>query len=316
MDFLDKKMQVLSKSLESLSSWEALSPYLIAILTLIIGYIIGRSLSRAAGTIVRQSGSAHGALLTQKIVLYGVFTIAVIFALANLGLKVSGLLATAGIFTVALGFAAQTSVSNVISGFFLLFDRPFSIGDTVKIDTTLGTILSIDLLSTRIRTFDNLMVRIPNEGLLKSTITNYTLYNVRRVEIPISVAFGSDLENVRKIILDIMHEHRLILDEPAAAIIFDTMTDSGVNLLVRAWAERADYITARSELTMGIHNALVENGISIPFPKRIVHLEQTGPWRVETYQTDAPPVDEIARPKLTKSTSSVKPLQNMLGEHE
>src|SRR5690606_3585067 len=118
MDFIDTKLQAFSKSLEGMTSWEALSPYLIALLTLIIGYLIGRSLAKAAGSIVRQSGSAHGALLTQKIVLYVVFTIAVIFALANLGLKVSGLLATAGIFTVALGFAAQTSVSNVISGFF------------------------------------------------------------------------------------------------------------------------------------------------------------------------------------------------------
>lgn len=315
MNFFDTRMQAIGKSLEKLASWEALSPYMMAILTLIIGYIIGRSLARAAGTIVRQSGSAHGALLTQKIVLYLVFTIALIFALANLGLKVSGLLATAGIFTVALGFAAQTSVSNVISGFFLFFDRPFSIGDTVKIDTTLGTVLSIDLLSTRIRTFDNLMVRIPNEGLLKSTIINYTLYNVRRVEIPIAVAFGSDLENVRKIILKIAHDHRLILDEPAPAIIFDTMTDSGVNLLVRAWAERSDYITARSELTMGIHNALAESGISIPFPQRIVHLEQTGPWRVETYQTSAPPA-EPAVVKTAKTTSGIKALQDTLGEHE
>lgn len=316
MDFIDTKLQAFSKSLEGMTSWEALSPYLIALLTLIIGYLIGRSLAKAAGSIVRQSGSAHGALLTQKIVLYVVFTIAVIFALANLGLKVSGLLATAGIFTVALGFAAQTSVSNVISGFFLFFDRPFSIGDTVKIDTTLGTVLSIDLLSTRIRTFDNLMVRIPNEGLLKSTIINYTLYNVRRVEIPISVAFGSDLQHVREIIIGIMNNHKLILDEPAPAVIFDMMTDSGINLLVRAWTERADYITARSELTMGIHNVLVESGITIPFPQRIVHLEQTGPWRVETYQTDAPAEPVTRKGVHIKATSGIQALQDTMGKPE
>lgn len=304
MDFINTRMQAITNSLENMASWEALSPYVMAIFTLLIGYIIGRSLARAAGTIVRQSGSAHGALLTQKIVLYFVFTIAFVFALANLGLKISGLLATAGIFTVALGFAAQTSVSNVISGFFLFFDRPFSIGDTVKIDATLGTILSIDLLSTRVRTFNNLMVRIPNEGLLKSTIINYTLYNVRRVEIPISVAFGSDLDHVRELIIGIMDEHKLILDEPAPAVIFDMMTDSGVNLLIRAWTERVDFITARSELTMGIHNALVQAAISIPFPQRIVHLEQTGPWRVETYQTNTLPTEPEA-PKTP--TSSVEP---------
>ncbi|MBA2661127.1 MAG: mechanosensitive ion channel family protein [Bradymonadaceae bacterium] len=301
MDFINEQMRALVRGFGRVGGWEALAPYGIALLTMIAGYVAARSLARAMETLIRQTGSVHSALIARKLVFYVVFLVVFVVALANMGIKVSGLLAAAGIFTVAIGFAAQTSVSNVISGFFLFFDRPFSINDTVKIDTVLGTVISIDLLSTRIRTFDNLMVRIPNEGLLKATITNYTLYSVRRVEIQVSVAYGSDLKKTRETILGVMDRHRLILDEPAPAVIFDILADSGVNLLVRGWAERVDYITARSELTMGIHDALNAAEINIPFPQRVVHLEQVGPWRVESY---------VAKEELELEEEIVEPVSD------
>lgn len=296
MDALLTQLLSLAREFQTRGGWDLLSPYLTAIVIVAIGYVVARSVARGAEALIRQMGSEHSAVITQKLVFYGLLVVAILIALTQLGIKLSGLLAAAGIFTVALGFAAQTSVSNVISGFFLFMDRPFSINDTVKIDTTLGTVVSIDLLSTRIRTFDNLMVRIPNEALLKSTIINYTLFNVRRVDIPVAIQYGTDLQEVREIILEVLDRHPTVLDEPAPAVLFDALGESGVSIIVRAWIERSEFITSRSELTMGIHDALAAHGIRIPMPQRMVHLQQSGgPWQVEP-----------ARPAPTDEKSSEK----------
>ncbi|MFP4599344.1 MAG: mechanosensitive ion channel family protein, partial [Persicimonas sp.] len=169
----------------------------------------------------------------------------------------------------------QTSVSNVISGLFLLIDRPFSINDTVQIDQTLGTIIAIDLLSTKIRTFDNLVVRLPNEALLKSTITNYTLFGVRRIEIPVQVAYSTDLGQAHDVLRGVMRDHTAVLDEPAPVVLTDLLADSGVNLLIRAWVIRTDFVQARSDLTTAVKEALEEADIQIPFPQRVIHHVNT-----------------------------------------
>lgn len=279
---------------ERLGGWEVIAPYVIVIAMLVIGYALARLVARGAGKLIAQAGSEHNAVIASKLVFYSLFVLVFIAALSQLGIRVSALLAAAGVFTIALGFAAQTSVSNVISGFFLFFDRPFSINDTVKIDNTLGTIVAIDLLSSRIRTFDNLMVRIPNEAVLKSTIINYTLFSVRRIEIPVSVEYGTDLKQTRKVLLEAMTDHPLLLDEPEPAILFDSLGADGVDILVRVWVERADFLKAKSELVMRIHDVLAEANITIPFPQRVVHLRQDGPITLGALQTLESPSDSGA----------------------
>ncbi|MFU8807239.1 MAG: mechanosensitive ion channel family protein, partial [Bradymonadaceae bacterium] len=198
---------------------------------------------------------------------------------------------------------AQTSVSNVISGFFLFFDRPFSINDTVKIDDILGTIVTIDLLSSRIRTFDNLMVRIPNEAVLKATIINYTLFQVRRIEVPVSVEYGADLKKVREVLLEVMGNHPLLLDEPEPVVLFDALGDDGVELNVRVWVERTDFLRVKSDLVMRIHDSLTAARITIPFPQRVVHLrhEEAPVEASEAEETEGPGAEppEVATPEET-----------------
>lgn len=244
---------------------------MIALAIFVVGIFLARSLAKGVERFMRQQGSEHGAAVGKKVVFYVVLMLAVFGALTQLGVKLTGLLTAAGIFTVAIGFAAQTSVSNVISGLFLLVDRPFSINDTVKIDQTIGTVVSIDLLSTKVRTFDNLVVRIPNEALLKSTITNYTLFEVRRIDIPVSVAYSTDLGEAQQVLKQVMRRHQDVLDEPAPAVLVELLADSGITLVVRAWVVRSDFITAKSELTQAIKEALEAADIEIPFPQRVVH---------------------------------------------
>jgi small-conductance mechanosensitive channel len=273
---------------------ESLETYIIALIIFVVGIVLARVIANVVARGLRQRGSEHMVAVGKKVTFYTLLLLASFAALTHLGVKLTGLLTAAGIFTVAIGFAAQTSVSNVISGLFLLVDRPFSINDTVKIDTTIGTVLSIDLLSTRVRTFDNLVVRIPNETLLKSTITNYTLFDVRRIEIPVAVAYSTDLSQAKNVLEKVMRANQVVLDEPAPAVLIDLLADSGINLLIRAWVIRTDFVTARSELTQAVKEALNEAGIEIPFPQRVVHHDYDD---APTGQLTASPtrsVEEIA----------------------
>ncbi|RAL25269.1 mechanosensitive ion channel protein [Lujinxingia litoralis] len=275
-------LETLKHWLSRSGGWESMEPYVLGAFWVLAGYFIARLFARGVDRVVRlrHGASPHSAVIASKTAFYSAFSLVVLVALSTLGVELSGLLAAAGIFTVALGFAAQTSVSNIISGFFLFMDRPFSIDDTVKIDTTLGTVISIDLLSTRIRTFDNLMVRIPNEALLKSTITNYTLYGVRRIEVPVRVPFACDLVELQRSLTQTMHALPNILDEPSPVVLIDRFGENGMELLVRAWSERQHYISARSELTGTIHARLQELGVDIPLPQRVLHLSpSTSPER-------------------------------------
>ena len=121
-------------------------------------------------------------------------------ALRELGFDLSVVLGAAGILSVAIGFASQTSTSNLISGLFLMLERPFSIGDVIKVDSTTGEVISIDLLSVKIRTFDNLFVRSPNESMIKTQVTTLTKFPIRRADLQVGIAFKEDIERVKEIL--------------------------------------------------------------------------------------------------------------------
>lgn len=266
MEFGDLRKLVTESSLG-----EAAWPWLMAVLILVLGVVAGRLLAGAGAQVARRSGSEHLSSIARRLIFYGVLLFAMFVALGQFGIKPSALLTTAGLLTVAIGFAAQTSVANVISGLFLIIDRPFSINDTVKVDTTLGIVTAIDLLSTKVRTFDNLVVRFPNEAMLKATIVNYSLHSVRRIEQTITVAYDTDLDQAVEVIHGCLRAHPSILDEPEPFVLVDLLADSGINIVVRGWCVRQEFVQARSELTMAVKRAIQEAGIEIPFPQRVIH---------------------------------------------
>ncbi len=265
-------MKTLNAIWKSLGGWDKLGDYIVALIIVLVGYVLARSVAAAIQRIGGRQQPNHSALVGAKFARYGLLILSVILALNQVGIKLTGLLAAAGIATVAISFAAQTSVSNIISGIFLLFDRPFSIGETIKVDTTLGVVLSVGLLSSKMRTFDNLVVRIPNEALLKSTIVNYSLMQVRRVDLALLIALDADLIQAQRVVLDAMRAHRLVLDEPPPFIVVDEIRESGVLFQARAWALSSDYIQARSALNCAIVDALRRAQIEIPLPQRVVTL--------------------------------------------
>lgn len=221
--------------------------------------------------VVTKKHSEHYGMLAGKIVHYVMMVMVIVIFLTEMGLSLTPLLGAAGVLGVAIGFASQTSVSNIISGFFLIAERPFSVGDVIQVGQTTGVVLSIDTLSAKLRTFDNRFVRIPNEILIKSEVTNITKFPIRRVEIGVSVSYGSDLKQVREILMDIAETNPLALQEPQPVVNFQQFGASSVDLQFQVWTNRENFIRLRNEVNEEIKRRFDAAGVEIPFPQMVVH---------------------------------------------
>ncbi|MEK7703527.1 MAG: mechanosensitive ion channel family protein [Myxococcota bacterium] len=216
-------------------------------------------------------------LLFRRLIAYAVLGVSVAWALQELGVRLGVLLGAAGVLTVAAGFAAQTSASNLISGLFLMGEQPFRVGDVIQLGETVGEVVSVDLLSVRLRTFDNLLVRIPNESVLRSNVTNLTHFPVRRLDMKIGVAYKEDLRNVREVLLGVADGNPLCLEEPRALMIVRGFGDSSIELQFSVWATQANFLELRNSMYEGVKRAFDDASIEIPFPHRTLYGGSGGP---------------------------------------
>lgn len=233
---------------------------------LVVGLMIARLAGALAGRLARKRLDEQGSMIARRIVFYGLTFLTFAGTLHQLGFNLGVLLGTAGILTVALGFASQTSASNLISGLFLLAERPFVVGDLITIEGQTGFVLSIDLLSVKLRTFDNLMVRVPNETIIKTQVTNLTRFPIRRVDLQIGVAYKENLERVRDLLMAVADRNPLCLDEPEPLFIFLGYGDSALTMQFSVWAVRDNFLELRNNMYLEIKAAFDEAGIEIPFP--------------------------------------------------
>ena len=202
-----------------------------------------------------------------------------------MGFKLTALLGAAGIAGIAIGFASQTSVSNIISGLFLISEKPFEVGDLIKVDDTKGNVLSIDLLSVKLRTLDNQLVRIPNESLIKNQVTNITRFPIRRFDINVGVAYKEDVSRVREVLLDIAKNNPYCLDEPEPLVLFLNFGDSALEFLFAVWFVKTDFFKLRNSVMQDIKERFDAEGIEIPFPHRTLYTGSvTEPFPVYVVQ--------------------------------
>jgi small-conductance mechanosensitive channel len=246
--------------------WEKIEVFLYVVLIVLVGALVVRLLSRWTGKVVGKRFSEERGSLARKAVLYTGWVIIILTALSQMGVNLTAILAAAGVAGIAIGFAAQTSLSNVISGIFLTVERPFRVGNMIQIGDTLGMVLSIDLLSVKMRMFDNRFVRIPNETFIKEKVINYSRFPIRRVDLMIGVAYKEDVERVRQVLFDVAREHPLALQEPEPLCFCWNFNTSSVDLLFVVWAVQDDWLTLKSELLTNIKKRFDELGIEIPFP--------------------------------------------------
>lgn len=210
--------------------------------------------------------SQQSIMIARKVVFYTGMFVILILVLKQLNVKLAALLGAAGIAGIAIGFAAQTSLSNIISGFFLISEKAFAVGDIIKVDGLTCIILSVDLLSVKARTFDNQYVRIPNEKLIKSEVINITKYPIRRLDVNLSVAYKEDLGRVREELLDIAQQKPYCLSNPEPLFIIKEFGDSGIEILLGLWVVKTDVLALKNSIMQEIKERFDQQGIEIPFP--------------------------------------------------
>lgn len=247
-----------------------------ALVLFFIGVLISKALSAVVGRMTAHRAGPRQAIVLQRTSYYGFLVLTSGFVLSHLGFDLKVLLGAAGVLTVAIGFASQTSASNIISGLFLLGERPFVVGDIIQIGETVGEVMSIDLLSVRIRTYDNLAVRVPNETLLKTAFTNLTHFPIRRVDIQLAISYHADIERVRAVLLEVAENNRLCLDEPKPLIFFKGFGESGLNVQFSVWAVTENFIELSNTIHIDIKRALDAEGIEVPYPQRTIHVVNEG----------------------------------------
>jgi len=254
-----------------------------AVAILLIAFLLTRLVGRQ---IKRAPLHAQQQLMLSRLATALILGVGIAGALGVLGLQLGVLLGAAGVVTVALGFAAQTSVSNLISGTFLMMEQPFVVGDVIQVEGITGEVLSIDMISVRLRSFDNILVRIPNETMLKANVRNITHFPIRRVEINVGVAYKEDLERVRKVLLDIADHNTFALREPRPLIIHQGFADSAVTMTFAVWARREQFLDLRNSLYEDIKRTFDAQGIEIPFPHRTIYAgSATGPIPVRVTES-------------------------------
>lgn len=243
-----------------------------AIIVIILGVILGKLLTISVHRVLKSVLSENGLNLIERVMYYSTIIVAVLASLSYLGIDFTGALLAGGILGIIIGFATQSVVSNLISGIFLQIDKPISIGDPIGLtDLKLnGVILEINTLSTSIRTFDGLNLRIPNETLFTSVMYNYTKYVARRAVITVGIAYKENVQEAIDVIQKTLYANSLVLAEPAPLVYVDELDDSSVNLSVKAWAPSTVWFIVRTEIVHQIKNALDDAGIEIPFPQRVI----------------------------------------------
>ncbi len=246
---------------------------------------------------VSERYTTHHGVIAGKLVFYPGVALIVVSVLGQLGFSLAPLLGAAGILGIALGFASQTSVSNVISGIFLLAEQPFQVDDVIQVGDTVGRVLSVDFLSVKLRTFDNRFVRIPNESIVKSQVTNITRFPIRRFDLMVGVAHKENVKRVREVLLDVARQNPVALMEPGPVVMFHGFGDSSIDLRFAVWTAKENFLKLGNSLQEEVKARFDAEGIEIPFPHRTFYtgLEtQPLPIRIVASPDELPdpPIEE------------------------
>jgi small conductance mechanosensitive channel len=196
-----------------------------------------------------------------------------IAAMARLGVETAQFAIVLGAAGLAIGLALQGSLSNFASGFLMIIFRPFKVGDFIEAAGVKGTVIEIQLFNTIINTPDNIRAIIPNAQITGGNVLNYTTNGTRRVDLVIGVSYEDDLKKAKTIIEGVLAQDERVLQDPKPNVAVFELGDSSVNFVVRPWVKSQDYWDAYFDITSKVKLALDENGISIPYPQRDIHLK-------------------------------------------
>ena len=248
----------------------------ISLVTALLIFFIGKRVARWVTNLVvkaLEKNDADTELVgfLQSLIYWALFAMVVVAALGQLGVQTASFIAVLGAAGLAIGLALQGSLSNFAAGVLILVLRPFRVGDYVDVAGESGTVTSIRIFTTELRTPDNKCIIIPNARVLDSNIVNYTSTGRRRVDMIFGVGYSDDLDKVRGILERLVNTDDRVLDEPEPVIAVHELADSSVNFVVRPWVKTEDYWGFYWDLTEKVKKEFDANNIEIPFPQRTVY---------------------------------------------
>lgn len=238
----------------------------VALVTLFVFWLGHKLLARGLGAVLGRAKVDRTLVgFVQTVVRYAVWAVAVVTALDQVGVNTTSLLTSLGVVGLSIGFAARDSLSNVISGLFIFWDRPFVLGDLVEIDGKYGRVELITMRSTRLVTVDGKMIAIPNNIAVNAPVVSYTNFPGLRIDVDVTVAPGEDLGRVRRILLELVRDQPGFSEKTPADVVVTALNDYNVALCLRAWIEdERDHVRQRFALRERVFEALTEAGVDMP----------------------------------------------------
>ncbi|RXQ79648.1 small-conductance mechanosensitive channel MscS [Vibrio cholerae] len=246
-----------------------------AILILFIGNLVVKGVAGSVANVLKKKEMDKAVVdFIHGLVRYTLFIIVLIAALSRIGVQTASVVAVIGAAGLAVGLALQGSLSNFAAGVLIVAFRPFKSGDYVEIGGVAGSVDSIQIFQTVLKSPDNKMVVVPNSAVIGGAITNYSRHETRRVDMVIGVSYKSDLQKTKRVLRETLEKDPRILKDPDMTIGVLTLADSSINFVVRPWCKTSDYWAVYFDSMQAIKEALDANGIEIPFPQMDVHLNK------------------------------------------
>lgn len=250
---------------------------LVGVIIMVVGVIIARIFSMFFKRYIGPNLEPHSAKSLNKLIFYGIIIVTLLAVTTSQGIDLSGLMVAGGIFGIVIGFATQSVVANVISGIFLMIERPIKHGEVIELPqrNIFGILLDVTIFSTRIKLFDGSIMRVPNDKVFTEQIRNVAATEVRRIDIIVGIAYKEQINKAITAIREaILLKLPFVLVDPEPAIWTDQLADSGVNLKVLVWFPRNDWGEVGPVLPQVVKEALDDANIEIPFPQRTIWYAQ------------------------------------------
>lgn len=257
-------------------TWETLFKILGILLVVLIITVIFILIRKGIlkGLSVRLDGNQLK--MVHKLIRYVYFVVIVFYILSVFGVKLSAIWGAAGIAGVAIGFAAQTSVSNFISGMFVLGERTMKIGDYISVGGVSGTVDSIGLISVKIHNTENQLIRIPTSTIINTIFQNNNFYSQRRMNFCVSVAYDTDMTKALETLRSVPEQCPTVLKNPASVVWYDGFGESGINMTLAVWFAPDDLIQTKNDVFIAMKKAFDKVGIAIPFSRIDVSIIPAG----------------------------------------
>lgn len=257
--------------LSTLTNW-ALA-VIFALVILFVGFWIAKKLKGLFLVIMEKKSVEPTVAAFLGNILYGAIAVFVIIAaIGKLGVNTTSFAAVIAAAGLAIGLALQGSLSNFASGVLLILFKPFVAGDVVKAGGELGSVIEVGILTTELKTPDNVKIIMPNAAIMSGPITNITAHDTRRVDMVVGVGYGDNLDKAKTLIEAVIAEDSRVLSEPAPQVAVSNLGDSSVDFIVRPWVKKEDYWGVKFDFTKAIKERFDAEGISIPFPQRDIHI--------------------------------------------